>query len=61
VTIDYRVKLGTSVRTYRTTKLSERWRVPEDIPERNVFLMDVSRTLPLDATVGYAKIARQAQ
>jgi predicted ATPase len=60
VTIDYRVKLGASVRTYRTTKPSQRWRVPEDMPKRNVFLMDVSRTLPLDASVGYAKIARQA-
>jgi predicted ATPase len=60
ITIDYRVKLGASVRTYRTTKPSQRWRVPEDMPNRNVFLMDVSRTLPLDASVGYAKIARQA-
>jgi len=56
VTIDYRVKLGASVRTYRTTKPSQRWRVPEDMPKRNVFLMDVSRTLPLDAFVGDAKI-----
>jgi hypothetical protein len=46
VTIDYRVKLGASVRTYRTTKPSQRWRVPEDMPNRNVFLMNVSRTLP---------------
>lgn len=60
VTIDYRVKRGASVRTYRTTKPSQRWRVPEDMPKRNVFLMDISRTLPLDASVGYAKIARQA-
>jgi hypothetical protein len=60
VTIDYRVKLGASVRTYRTTKPSQRWRVPDDMPKRNVFLMDASRTLPLDAPVGYAKIARQA-
>lgn len=60
VTIDYRVKIGNNVRTYRTTKPSKRWRVPEDMPERNVFLLDVSRTLPLDASVGYAKIARQA-
>ena len=60
VTIDYRVKLGNLVRTYRTTKPSQRWRVPEDMPERNVFLMDVSRTVPLDVSVGYAKIARQA-
>jgi len=60
VTIDYRVRLGPSVRTYRTTKPSARWRVPDNMPQRNVFLLDVSRTVPLDASVGYAKIARQA-
>lgn len=25
-------------------------------PERNVFFLDISRTLPLDATAGYAKV-----
>lgn len=60
VTINYRVKRGDQVRTYRASKPSQRWRVPDDMPERNVFLMDISRTVPLDASVGYAKIARQA-
>ena len=60
VTIDYRVKLGNTVRTYRTTKPSRRWRAPEDLPTRSIFFMDVSRTVPLDVSVGYAKIARQA-
>jgi predicted ATPase len=27
-------------------------------PKRNVFFLDISRTLPLDATAGYAKIAK---
>lgn len=28
--------------------------------ERNVFFLDISRTLPLDATAGYAKVAKLA-
>jgi predicted ATPase len=60
IVLDYRIKRGTQVRTYKITKPSKRWRVPDDMPERNVFLLDIARTLPLDASVGYAKIARQA-
>lgn len=33
---------------------------PTNQPKRNVFLLDISRTLPIDASVGYAKIARLA-
>lgn len=29
-------------------------------PQRSVYFLDVSRTLPLDATAGYAKIAKQS-
>ena len=29
-------------------------------PKRNVYFLDISRTLPLDATAGYAKIAKMA-
>src|SRR5690606_16484043 len=39
---------------------TKRWRVPENGPSRDVFLLDIARTLPLDASVGYAKIARSA-
>ena len=60
VTIDFRVKRGPNVNSYRITKLTQRWRVPESAPKRNVFLLDISRTLPLDASVGYARIARSA-
>ncbi|AXQ31764.1 ATP-binding protein [Solimonas sp. K1W22B-7] len=60
VKIDARVKRGTSIDVFKYTKLTERWRVPDQRPKRNVYLLDISRTLPLDASVGYAKIARSA-
>ena len=60
VQIDYRVKRGPNVDSFRITKPTQRWRVPENAPKREVFLLDISRTLPLDASVGYAKIARLA-
>ena len=60
VKIEYRVKTGNTIRAYTIKKPSRRWSLPDKMTERKVFLMDVSRTLPLDASVGYAKIARQA-
>ncbi len=60
VKIDYRVKRGPNVESFRITKPTQRWRVPENAPKREIFLLDIARTLPLDASVGYAKIARLA-
>jgi predicted ATPase len=60
VAIDFRVKRGPNVDSYRITKPTQRWRVPENAPKRNVYLLDISRTVPLDASAGYAKIARSA-
>lgn len=60
VEIDFRVKRGPNVESYRVTKPTARWRVPDNGPKREVFLLDIARTLPLDASVGYAKIARSA-
>jgi predicted ATPase len=60
VVIDFRVKRGPNVESFRIKKPSKRWRVPENGPKRDVFLLDIARTLPLDASVGYAKIARLA-
>jgi len=60
VRIDFRVKRGPNVDSFRMTKLTQRWRVPDNAPKRDVFLLDIARTLPLDASVGYAKIARSA-
>jgi predicted ATPase len=58
VVIDYRVKRGPNIDSYRITKPSQRWRSPDKGPKRNVYLLDISRTVPLDASAGYAKIAR---
>jgi predicted ATPase len=60
VKIDFRVKRGSTVESFRITKPTQRWRVPDNAPKRDVFLLDIARTLPLDASVGYAKIARSA-
>jgi len=60
VEIEYRVKRGERVENFRITKPTQRWRVPDNPPKRDVFLLDIARTLPLDASVGYAKIARLA-
>lgn len=60
VKIDFRVKRGPNVENFRMSKLTQRWRVPDNAPKREVFLLDIARTLPLDASVGYAKIARSA-
>lgn len=60
VKIDFRIKRGPNVESFRMTKPTQRWRVPDNAPKREVFLLDIARTLPLDASVGYAKIARSA-
>lgn len=60
VKIEYRVKRGPNVDSFRITKPTQRWRVPDSAPKRDVFLLDIARTLPLDASVGYARIARLA-
>ncbi|QBG48682.1 ATP-binding protein [Verrucomicrobia bacterium S94] len=59
--ISYRVKLGDTIRSFNIRKPSQRWKYPKERLQRNVFILDISRTLPLDATVGYAKLAKQAQ
>jgi energy-coupling factor transporter ATP-binding protein EcfA2 len=56
----YRVKRGQNIDSFRVSKPTKRWRDPDNPPKRNVYLLDISRTLPLDASVGYAKIARLA-
>ena len=59
VTISYRVREGDKIRPYRATKGQRKWNQPKRA-KRDVFLFDISRTVPLDAAVGYAKIAKLA-
>lgn len=60
VEIEYRVKRGSNVDSFRVSKGKKRWNFPEKKFIRSIFIFDISRTLPLDATAGYAKIAKQA-
>lgn len=59
--ITYRIKRGDTSSTFSIRKPTQRWKYPKNRIKRNVFILDISRTLPLDATVGYAKLAKQAQ
>lgn len=60
VTLEYVIAQGSKITDYKITRPTTRWRKQQNQPFRNVFLLDISRTLPMDASVGYAKIARQA-
>ena len=60
VKINFRIKRGPNIDSHSISKPSQRWRRPENAPKRNVYLLDISRTLPLDASAGYARIARSA-
>lgn len=57
-TIEYNVRLGNDCRILKWKKTSDWGFSPKQgKPSRNVYFLDISRTLPLDATAGYAKIA----
>lgn len=60
VTLEYVIAQGPKITDYKITRPTTRWRKQGKRPLRNVFLLDISRTLPMDASVGYAKIARLA-
>ncbi|MDH5652630.1 MAG: ATP-binding protein [Gammaproteobacteria bacterium] len=57
--LSYTINEGSNTKTFSIKKKEKRWRFPDNRPKRNIILQDVSRTLPLDATVGYAKIANR--
>src|SRR3546814_4075263 len=50
--------LGDKVHNFSLKKPNLRWSIPEKRPKRKVFLQDISRTLPLDASAGYARVAK---
>ena len=58
VTMNYSVRQGAQTTTPRIRKPANRWGFPEKRPSRAVMFQDISRTLPLDASAGYAKIAK---
>lgn len=60
VELGYALKLGDNSVSFKIKKPTKRWSFPERRYGRQVFWFDVARTLPLDATAGYAKVARLA-
>lgn len=61
VTIRYSLKQGESIIPHRISKKTARWNFAEKKPRRKVFYQDISRTVPLDATAGYARIAKMGK
>jgi predicted ATPase len=61
-TITYEIKEGNRLITDRNWKKTKHWGYSPKgkRPLRPVSFLDISRTLPLDATAGYAKIAKQS-
>jgi len=58
--LNYSIRQGNKLSEVDWQKRQAKWRVkPRKRPERAVFFFDISRTLPLDASAGYAKIAKQ--
>ncbi|WP_018234455.1 ATP-dependent nuclease [Thioalkalivibrio thiocyanodenitrificans] len=60
VTLGYRIKRADDIQAFSIKKPTRRWSFPEARFERSVFWFDVARTLPLDASAGYARIAKLA-
>jgi hypothetical protein len=60
-TIEYKVRQGAQEKLLKWRKRNDWGFTPKKRkPQRRVFFLDISRTLPLDATAGYAKIAKIA-
>ncbi|MBO9644120.1 MAG: AAA family ATPase [Pseudacidovorax sp.] len=60
IDLGYQIRLGDETINFKIRKPSKRWSFPEKRYKRKIFWFDVARTLPLDATAGYAKVARLA-
>ena len=60
VSLSYRIKNGNETEIFTVKKPTKRWSFPEKRFSRDVFWFDISRTLPLDATAGYARVAKLA-
>lgn len=60
IDLGYQIRLGDQSVSFKIRKPSKRWSFPDKRYKRKIFWFDVARTLPLDATAGYAKVARLA-
>ncbi|MFI6023986.1 ATP-dependent nuclease [Amycolatopsis magusensis] len=59
VQIDYGYKDDGRTTSCTVRKPSDRWRIGDRRPARHIYLLDISRVVPLDALVGYAQVAKR--
>lgn len=59
VKLSYVYKHGKETRTHSLRKPTDRWRGMPERPKRRVYLLDISRTMPLEGLMGYAQIAKR--
>lgn len=59
VHITYRIQRGGNVTEYTITKPTERWRYPDPRPKNATLFSEISRTLPVEVTIGYSKVAKE--
>lgn len=60
VNLGFRIRLGDDNHSFSIRKPNKRWSFPNKRYARDIFWFDVSRTLPLDASAGYARVAKLA-
>lgn len=60
IELGYLVKIGDNNASFKIKKPTKRWSFPSKRYGRRIYWFDVARTLPLDATAGYARVARLA-
>jgi len=60
VLLSYQIKQGDQVKSYTIAKPNDRWSYKVARPANPVYFLDISRTVPLDGTIGYAKLAKLA-
>ncbi len=61
VVVKYQLRQGDDSLSYRISKKTKRWNFGDNRPGRKVIYQDISRTLPIDATAGYARIAKMGK
>ncbi len=57
--VEYEIQIAGGSERVVISKPSERWRKSSKMRKRAVVFQDISRTLPIDATSGYLRIARR--
>ncbi len=59
VTINYSIRQGPNDKNHSYNKKDRNWSDGTGRPKRNIIWLDIARTLPIDSTVGYSRLAKK--